>query len=140
MVDSLDTARIAICEAKADPPQQTYVVESPIGEMRMKRLSATLPLLAAVFAWPASGATAESAPRPLTVDQIENTEKTVTECVEVVHEVKPADPSYTRYYAQFDAFYNAVSGKVETNAAFSGVQPALYVFDKCMAERGIPLS
>jgi hypothetical protein len=106
----------------------------------MKRLSAAWPLLAAVFALPVSGATAESAPPPLTVDQIENIEKTVTECVGVVHQAKPADQSYTRYYGQFDAFYNTVSGKVENNAAFSGAQPALFVFDKCMAQRGVPLS
>jgi hypothetical protein len=36
----------------------------------------------------------------------------------------------------FDAYYNAGNGTVENNAIF---RPTLFVFQKCMAERGFPL-
>jgi hypothetical protein len=39
----------------------------------------------------------------------------------------------------FDAYYNAATGRVHNNATYAGSGPTIFVFEKCMAERGFPL-
>jgi hypothetical protein len=59
--------------------------------------------------------------------------KTVTECLKVVHSL--AD-DYAKY---FDAFYNPATGKVENNVIYATGRSALFQFNKCMAQHGVPL-
>lgn len=59
-------------------------------------------------------------------------DKTVSACVSAVHAIHPS-------FQRFDAFYNAGTGRVENNAVYVADQDALYNFNKCMAQHGIPL-
>jgi hypothetical protein len=67
--------------------------------------------------------------------------KVVRDCVEVVHQTKlgPDESYMASFYRNFDAFYNPATGTVQNNATSVGDQKALFVFQKCMAERGVPL-
>jgi hypothetical protein len=40
---------------------------------------------------------------------------------------------------RFDAFYNAATGMVQNNVQYNFQQRFLFVFQKCMAEKGLPL-
>lgn len=68
--------------------------------------------------------------------------KVVKDCVNAVHRTKlgPDDAYMASFYRNFDAFYNAASQSVENNARTVGDQKALFIFNKCMAERGFPLT
>jgi len=69
-------------------------------------------------------------------------ERVIRHCVEVVHQSAKTDPVYktpdlsTWGFAQFDAFFNAGTGRVENNG---GNPQAIYAFNKCMAASGVPL-
>lgn len=72
--------------------------------------------------------------------------KVVSHCVGVVRKVQPPPavidiygPAITSFYKNFDAFYNPASGLVQNNAGTVGGQPALFAFQKCMTENGVPL-
>jgi hypothetical protein len=59
----------------------------------------------------------------------------VKACVEAAraHEVhEGAQP-------HFDAYYNPASGRVQSNVTMQFQRPTLFVFDKCMAEHGLPI-
>jgi len=58
--------------------------------------------------------------------------KVVKYCVDFVHS--------SSVYTGFDAFYNPATGTVPNNALTNGEQRAVFVFNKCMAEHGFPLS
>jgi hypothetical protein len=66
--------------------------------------------------------------------------KVVTQRVAVVHAspVKPNSPEEFSY-PRFDAFYNSSTGKVENNVAYESDKLSLFVFRKCMSEKGFPL-
>jgi hypothetical protein len=79
--------------------------------------------------------------------QASDIQKVVNMCVEFVHR-SPVPPAVSRLYGpemsslffrNFDAFYNPASGLVQNNATTVGSQPSLFVFQKCMAEHGLPL-
>jgi len=56
-------------------------------------------------------------------------------CVDFLHRASPGNS----FYQSFDAFYNPATVNVENNVVFVGGQEALFVFNKCMAEQGVPL-
>jgi hypothetical protein len=60
--------------------------------------------------------------------------KAVSECLKVVHSL--VDDSYAKY---FDAFYNPATGLVENNVMYATGRPALFQFNKCMVQHGVPL-
>lgn len=60
--------------------------------------------------------------------------KAVSQCLKVVH--SSTDDEYAKY---FDAFYNQASGLVENNVIYVSGRPALFQFNKCMAQHGVPL-
>lgn len=72
--------------------------------------------------------------------------KAASECLNFVHSF-PAEEPYASAFKRFDAYYNSATGAVENNASsfpisdFRGVanQAALFQFNKCMAQHGIPL-
>jgi hypothetical protein len=66
--------------------------------------------------------------------------KVVAQCVAVVHAspVKPNSPEEFSY-PRSDAFYNSSTGKVENNVAYESDKLSLFVFRKCMSEKGFPL-
>jgi len=65
---------------------------------------------------------------PLSQQQIEKTVKT---CVRKVQEAR---------WGAFEAFWNSASGRVENNAhLMPSLAPALFAFNKCMADLGVPL-
>jgi hypothetical protein len=80
-------------------------------------------------------AAAEGARGP-TPAQIENLKKTISLCVDAARKSAPGDAMAQ----EFDAFYNPGNGQVQNNVRFQGQRPALYAFNKCMTERGIPLA
>jgi outer membrane murein-binding lipoprotein Lpp len=84
-------------------------------------------------------------PKGPTQEQIAQLNRVIRMCVEVVHATKPAanDPLgeiTAQFYARFDAYYNANTGRVQNNTTLNGELPAVYTFNKCMADNGIPLS
>ena len=64
--------------------------------------------------------------------------KAVSECLNFVHSF-PADPTYEPFFKKFDAYYNPGTGLVENNAMTNGDQAALFQFNKCMVQHGVPL-
>jgi hypothetical protein len=75
-----------------------------------------------------------------------NIPKVVNHCVDVVHKARPSltvidtyGPAIASFYQNFAAFYNPASGLIQNNAGTVGSQPALFAFQKCMAENGLPL-
>lgn len=77
-------------------------------------------------------ATASSAQDKAVID------KAVTDCVRFVQSFA-AEPGFDFFYKRFDAYYNAATGLVQNNATVVGDQAALFQFNKCMAQRGLPL-
>lgn len=67
-------------------------------------------------------------------------ELAVRACVGVVHATKPQEEFEQPYYKGFDAYYNPADGTVQNNAYRNGDRPPLYLFYKCMVEKGFPLT
>lgn len=62
----------------------------------------------------------------------------VNYCVNIVRNTVPTDPVLDTYYQNFDAFYNPSSGVVQYNLHTVGDEYALFLFQKCMTEQGVP--
>jgi hypothetical protein len=77
-----------------------------------------------------------ASPSGLTGDQVRLLTGMIPECVKAVHKAEPDND----FYQQFDAYYNAATGRVENNVMLNGSRPALYAFQKCMTYKGWPLS
>ena len=84
----------------------------------------------------ATAPNSSSDPQKLTTDQINQLNDAITECVQTVREAAPDD----NFFQQFDAYYNSTTGRVANNVIFVGGRPALYAFQKCMSNKGWPLS
>ena len=65
-------------------------------------------------------------------------DKAVSDCVQFVHSFQ-ADPGMQSFYRKFDAYFNVATGLVQNNATLVGDQAALFQFNKCMAQKGLPL-
>lgn len=67
--------------------------------------------------------------------------KATAYCVTEVHNTKTGSEWEQEVYNQhFDAFYNPSIGAVESNAYRAGDKNSLFVFNKCMAKQGFPLT
>jgi len=67
-------------------------------------------------------------------------EATVDYCVERARQPQPGELQ-RNLHTGFEAFYNPGTGEVEHNATLWGNdQPALFAFQKCMAQQGYPLA
>lgn len=84
-----------------------------------------------------ANAAAHSQQNSPTIDDA-TVEKTVKECLDQIHKI-PSDNGFINFYAQFDAYYNRATKEVNNNAYRVGDNPVLFKFNKCMAERGLPL-
>ena len=65
--------------------------------------------------------------------------KTIAECVGKVRSLETQSKGFGQPYAEFDAFYNPGSGRVENNNRYVDQGPT-YAFNKCMASKGVPLT
>ena len=69
--------------------------------------------------------------------------KTVKHCVAEVRRIGKCGPETcaqdSDFYKNFDAFYNSAADRVENNVTLQGERKPLFVFNKCMAEKGLPL-
>lgn len=65
-------------------------------------------------------------------------DKTVAECVAFVRSYQ-GDPIYRPSFERFDAYYNPSTGLVENNGTTAGDRVAIFQFNKCMAQNGMPL-
>ncbi len=65
--------------------------------------------------------------------------KAIAECVRKVRSLEAQPKGYGQPYAEFDAFYNLGSGRVENNNRYVDQGPT-YAFNKCMASKGVPLT
>lgn len=77
-----------------------------------------------------------SDPQKLTTNQLNQLTDVIAECVQTVHEAAPND----NFFQQFDAYYNPTTGRVANNVIYVGGRPALYSFQKCMSNKGWPMS
>jgi hypothetical protein len=75
---------------------------------------------------------------PLSQADAETVVKAVKQCVDQVH-ADNSEPGLRGFYMGFDAFYNLGSGRVENNAYRPVDQKPLFIFRKCMNERGVPM-
>jgi hypothetical protein len=80
----------------------------------------------------------------LTPDQATEVTKAVKQCVATVHTAAKClgletCPQGSEFFKNFDAFYNSASGRVENNVSLQGERKALFLFNKCMSEKGHPL-
>jgi hypothetical protein len=64
--------------------------------------------------------------------------KIIKQCVAAVH-ASPSEKILEEYYRGFDAYYNSATAKILNNATTVGDQKPLFVFQKCMSEKGFPL-
>jgi hypothetical protein len=65
--------------------------------------------------------------------------KTIAECVRKVRSLETQPKGFGQPYAEFDAFYNPSSGRVENNNRYVDQGPT-YAFNKCMASKAVPLT
>jgi hypothetical protein len=63
----------------------------------------------------------------------------IAECVRKVRSLETQPKGFGQPYAEFDAFYNPGSGRVENNNRYVDQGPT-YAFNKCMASKGVPLT
>lgn len=76
----------------------------------------------------------------LTESQMSTLNKAISQCVQVVRSIPgPKDAFGGQVFANFDAFYNPASGRVQNNNQYVD-QSAVYAFTKCMAAQGVPLT
>ncbi|MCX7174061.1 MAG: hypothetical protein NT159_09070 [Proteobacteria bacterium] len=74
------------------------------------------------------------------INRIEAIQRTIKLCVEATRSLAQNVEGYEKkFYTGFDAYYNLGSGTVQNNVMLNGEKPALYAFNKCMAEKGVPL-
>jgi len=73
-------------------------------------------------------------------EQIEPLKKAISNCVQQVKNLAKKDDFSTKFFSEFDAYYNPASGRVQNNAIYQGSMPAVYEFNKCMSSLGFPLS
>lgn len=83
-------------------------------------------------------------PQPLTENQTAILKKAISQCVQFVRDSAPKNSlgpngGYDEVYSKFDAFYNPATGRVQNNNQYVD-QSAIYAFNKCMSEKGFPLS
>ncbi|MDB5535026.1 MAG: hypothetical protein JWO28_3341 [Hyphomicrobiales bacterium] len=71
-------------------------------------------------------------------DQTGAIDRVVKQCVAAVR-AAPSEKGLEGFYRGFDAYYNSLTSKVLNNATTVGDQKPLFVFQKCMSEKGIPL-
>ncbi|MGB3045010.1 MAG: hypothetical protein WBB98_17695 [Xanthobacteraceae bacterium] len=62
----------------------------------------------------------------------------VKQCVAAVR-ASSSEKGLEAFYRRFDAYYNPKTSKVMNNATTVGDQKPLFVFQKCMTEKGVPL-
>lgn len=65
--------------------------------------------------------------------------RVLAECVRKVRSLETQPKGLGQPYAEFDAFYNPGSGRVENNNRYADQGPT-YAFNKCMASKGVPLT
>jgi hypothetical protein len=63
----------------------------------------------------------------------------IAECVRKVRSLETQPKGLGQPYAEFDAYYNQGSGRVENNNRYVDQGPT-YAFNKCMAAKGVPLT
>ena len=68
-------------------------------------------------------------------DRTSEIKKVVKQCVEAVR----AGATQGSEFYNFDAFYNSATGRVENNVTMQGERKGLFLFNKCMSEKGYPL-
>lgn len=73
----------------------------------------------------------------LSSEHLASLNKAISLCVSRVRASAPSGQEL--FYKSFDAFYNQETGRVINNVQFQGGVPALFVFNKCMSDQGIPL-
>ena len=78
-------------------------------------------------------ALAEETTTQLTPTEVAAVIKAVTKCLNIVHS---KDDIVSK---NFDAHYNAATGRVEKNAVYVGDREPQFEFNKCMAQQGHPL-
>jgi hypothetical protein len=76
---------------------------------------------------------------PQTAEQPDTIEKAVKLCVDLVHATK-AEELDRQFFKGFDAYYNPADGTVQNNAYRNGDRLPLYTFNKCMVQKGFPLT
>jgi hypothetical protein len=101
-------------------------------------LSAMLTIILRIFLFWSVGLTSALAQAQATPDQTATIERVVKQCIAAVR-AAPSEKGLEEYYRGFDAYYNSATTKVLNNATRVGDQRALFVFQKCMSEKGIPL-
>lgn len=74
-------------------------------------------------------------PQPLSAERVQALEKSIIGCVQSVRSSTPNDS----FFAQFDAYYNPASQRVDNNVIYNGSRPALYAFNKCMTHQGFAM-
>lgn len=79
-----------------------------------------------------------SAQTPTTPDPAALIGKVIKQCVAAVR-ASPSEKLLEEFYRGFDAYYNSATAKVLNNATTVGDQKPLFVFQKCMSEKGFPL-
>jgi hypothetical protein len=105
------------------------------------RILLVLPLVLALYPFAlAEAQTSSEQPSP---DKTEIT-KAVKQCVGAVHKLGQCVgvetcPRDSEFFKSFDAFYNPTSGRVEDNVTMQGERKALFIFRKCMTEKGLSL-
>ena len=68
-------------------------------------------------------------------EQVASVNAVVKLCAAAVRKTAPDD----KFYSEFDAYFNVAAGRVLNNTVYMGSRPAVYQFNKCMADNGTPI-
>ena len=67
--------------------------------------------------------------------------KAISDCAtQIRNSAEAKAETYTKFFSEFDAFYNPANDRVQNNSIFVGGQPAVFMFNKCMVSQGFPLN
>ena len=90
---------------------------------------------------PAALVTAPPKPQFAPEDSEARAKRAIRTCVDQIHRMAAGvDSLTTQFYQSFDAYYNPGDKLVHNNGWLNGHIPVQFQFNKCMAERGFPLS
>jgi hypothetical protein len=106
--------------------------------LRQPPASAVPTIMVWVFVLWSAGLTSVLAQTQAAPDQTGAIDKVVKQCVAAVR-AGPSEKGLEDFYRGFDAYYNSRTAKIMNNATTVADQKPLFVFQKCMSEKGFPL-
>ncbi len=139
-VDDL-TAQVATNKAEIDSLKKSLADSRKDTELLRSQVIGMYDRVAAVETVQTAQATkAQATPPPPAApgpQEVATLKAAIDACVQVARAVPPPPYTDSAMTKGFDAYYNAITNRVQNNVRYQGEMPALYAFNKCMVSKGI---